>query len=221
MNGLKVFQVKVCLLRLEFFLVGSWFCFNSPCDWSRKLMPPFQPIRGNTETNWGLVARVFPRLRWFVFYHKFSLVPCDICVCFDWPLRLPILLFLVSNYKLTLGPAESELTLMLCNLLVQWLPSDKNVMVEVCPFSNLLLDSPKVLGGRLWWRLASSSQTCRLQEWEKCLHFGWIQHTGIKLPGKDEHTSGKWRGTPGFWFLSFFLFFFLQRSTFLNPHVIL
>ena len=67
MNGLKVFQVKVCLLRLEFFLVDSWFCFNFPCDWSRKLMPPFQPIRGNTETNWGLVARVFPRLRWFVF----------------------------------------------------------------------------------------------------------------------------------------------------------
>ena len=125
MNGLKVFQVKVCLLRLEFFPVDSWFCFNSPCDWSRKLMPPFQPIRGNTETNWGLVARVFPRLRWFVFYHEFLLVPCDIFVCFDWPLRLPILLFLVSNYKLTLGPAESELTLMLCNLLVQWLPSDK------------------------------------------------------------------------------------------------
>ena len=67
MNGLKVFQVKVCLLRLEFFPVDSWFCFNSPCDWSWKLMPPFQPIRGNTETNWGLVARVFPRLRWFVF----------------------------------------------------------------------------------------------------------------------------------------------------------
>ena len=88
-------------------------------------MPPFQPIRGNTETNWGLVARVFPRLRWFVFYHEFSLVPCDIFVCFDWPLRLPILWFLVSNYKLTLGPAGSELTLMLCNLLVQWLPSDK------------------------------------------------------------------------------------------------
>ena len=125
MNGLKVFQVKVCLLRLEFFPVDSWFCFNSPCDWSRKLMPPFQPIRGNTETNWGLVARVFPRLRWFVFYHEFLLVPCDIFVCFDWPLRLPILLFLVSNYKLTLGPAESELTLMLCNLLVQWLPSNK------------------------------------------------------------------------------------------------
>ena len=125
MNGLKVFQVKVCLLRLEFFQVDSWFCFNSPCDWSRKLMPPFQPIRGNTETNWGLVAHVFPRLRWFVFITSshwslvtFSFVLIGRCDYLSFG-------FLVSNYKLTLGPAESELTLMLCNLLVQCLPSDK------------------------------------------------------------------------------------------------
>ena len=108
-----------------FFLVDSWFYFNSPCDWSRKLMPPFQPIRGNTETNWGLVARVFPHLRWFVFITSshwslvtFSFVLIGRCDYLS-------LGFLVSNYKLTLGHAEKELTLMLCNLLVQWLPSDK------------------------------------------------------------------------------------------------
>ena len=108
-----------------FFPVKSWFCFTSPSDWSRKLMPAFQPIRGNTETNWILVARVFPRLRWFV-----SIMSCHwLLVTFSFVLigryDYESFWFLVSIYNLTLAPAESEPTLMLCNLLEQFLPSDK------------------------------------------------------------------------------------------------
>ena len=57
-----------------------------------------------------------------------------------------------------------------------------------------LLDSPQILGCRFWWRFASGAQTSRLQEREDCLHFGWVQHFGVKLPGKNEHSFGKWRG---------------------------
>ena len=88
-------------------------------------MPAFQPIRGNTETNWILVARVFPRLRWFV-----SIMSCHwLLVTFSFVLigryDYESFWFLVSIYNLTLAPAESEPTLMLCNLLEQSLPSDK------------------------------------------------------------------------------------------------
>ena len=53
--------------------------FISICDWSRKLVPLFQPIRCKTKTNHDysheLVARVFPRFSQFgCFYFKFSLV---------------------------------------------------------------------------------------------------------------------------------------------------
>ena len=52
--------------------------FISICDWSRKLVPLFQPIRCKTKTNHDysheLVARVFPRFSQFgCFYFKFSL----------------------------------------------------------------------------------------------------------------------------------------------------
>ena len=88
-------------------------------------MPPFQLIRGNTEINWSLVARVFPRLRWFV-----SIMSCHwLLVTFSFVLigrcDYESFGFLVSIYKLTLSPAESEPTLVLCNLLVQSLPGHK------------------------------------------------------------------------------------------------
>ena len=41
--------------------VSHWFCFILLSNWSRKLAPPYQPIRCKTKTNRGLVARVFPR----------------------------------------------------------------------------------------------------------------------------------------------------------------
>ena len=41
--------------------VLHWFCFILLSNWSRKLAPPYQPIRCKTKTNRGLVARVFPR----------------------------------------------------------------------------------------------------------------------------------------------------------------
>ena len=37
------------------------FRFTSLYDWSWKLVPLCQPIRGDTKTNHDLVARVFPR----------------------------------------------------------------------------------------------------------------------------------------------------------------
>ena len=53
--------------------------FISNCDWSRKLVPLFQPIGCKTKTNHDysheLVVRVFPRFSQFgCFYFKFSLV---------------------------------------------------------------------------------------------------------------------------------------------------
>ena len=38
----------------------QWFCFTSPCDWSRKLVTPSQPIKCKTKNNHDLVTRVFP-----------------------------------------------------------------------------------------------------------------------------------------------------------------
>ena len=51
-------------------LKAIWDClffhFTSSRDWSEKLLSPSQPIRCKTETNRGLVTRVFPRSRQFV-----------------------------------------------------------------------------------------------------------------------------------------------------------
>ena len=72
-----------------------WFYFTAFCDWFRKLVPPSQPIRCKTKTNRDLVTRVFPRLRQFTcIYFEFSLAPCDIYLCSDWPLWLLVLWFL-------------------------------------------------------------------------------------------------------------------------------
>ena len=66
----------------------DWFCFTTLCDWSRKLAPPSQPIRCKTKTNRDLVTHVFPRLRLPVTcaFFEFPLAPCDIYLCYDWPL---------------------------------------------------------------------------------------------------------------------------------------
>ena len=55
-----------------------WSCFNSLCDWCRKLAALCQPIRCKIDTNHNLVARVFPRFRQFSFYFEFSLAPKSI-----------------------------------------------------------------------------------------------------------------------------------------------
>ena len=65
----------------------EWLCFYfpSPCDWSKKLTLPSQPIRCKTKTNHDLVARVFPRFRHVAcFYFEFSLVNDDVDLCSDW-----------------------------------------------------------------------------------------------------------------------------------------
>ena len=50
------------------------FCFILLCDWSRKLVPLYQPIRCKINTNLDLVARVFPRFAWLArSYSEFSL----------------------------------------------------------------------------------------------------------------------------------------------------
>ena len=43
-------------------------CFTSLCDWPRKFAPFSQPIKFQTKSNRDLVARVFPRFRWFFFF---------------------------------------------------------------------------------------------------------------------------------------------------------
>ena len=48
------------------------FCFNSLCDWPRKLAPPARPIRSKTEINHDLVARLFPRFWQFVWLFRIS-----------------------------------------------------------------------------------------------------------------------------------------------------
>ena len=51
-----------------------WFCFTLLCDWSRKLVPLYQPIGCKKNTNLDLVARVFPRFAWLACsYSEFSL----------------------------------------------------------------------------------------------------------------------------------------------------
>jgi len=51
-----------------------WFCFTAFRDWlTKKVAPPFQPIRIETKSNLYLLALVFPRLHlvassftWFI-----------------------------------------------------------------------------------------------------------------------------------------------------------
>ena len=38
---------------------SAWFCFTSPCDWSRKLVTPSQPIRCKTKNNRDLAVCLF------------------------------------------------------------------------------------------------------------------------------------------------------------------
>ena len=73
-------------------------------DWSTKHGPLSQPIRCKIESKDDLVARVFPRLRWFAcFYFKFSLAPRNLLPSSDWPLWLLPFLFLRNNQKALLS----------------------------------------------------------------------------------------------------------------------
>lgn len=49
-------------------------CFTSPFDWSRKLVPPSQPIKCKSKTNPNFVTGVFPRIKQVA---EFSLVNDD------------------------------------------------------------------------------------------------------------------------------------------------
>ena len=46
-----------------------WSYFTSLYDWARKLAPSSHPIRYQTETNYDLVACVFPRFRQVVCFY--------------------------------------------------------------------------------------------------------------------------------------------------------
>ena len=83
------------LTYIEFFFsVESnpgyhWFRFTTLYDWSRKLAPPSRPIRCKTKSNLNLVTCVFARLRPSkCIYFEFSLAPCELYLCSDWPLLL-------------------------------------------------------------------------------------------------------------------------------------
>ena len=49
------------LARVESYVGFLWFCFNSLCDWSRKMRPSCQPMRSKQKSKRDLVFRVFPR----------------------------------------------------------------------------------------------------------------------------------------------------------------
>lgn len=51
-----------------------WVCFTSPFDWSRKLVPPSQPIKCKSKTNPNFATGVFPRIKQVA---EFSLVNDD------------------------------------------------------------------------------------------------------------------------------------------------
>ena len=55
------------------------------CDWSKKLMVYFQPIKKNLKTNHDLVIRVFPRLKQFAFF--FTLTS-------NWPMMMYALILI-------------------------------------------------------------------------------------------------------------------------------
>ena len=65
-------------MSVESYRRLRWSCFNSLCDWCRILAPLRQPIRCKIDTNYDLVARVFPHFRQFSFYFEFSLAPKSI-----------------------------------------------------------------------------------------------------------------------------------------------
>ena len=51
-----------------------WVCFTSSFDWSRKLVPPSQPIKCKSKTNPNFATGVFPRIKQVA---EFSLVNDD------------------------------------------------------------------------------------------------------------------------------------------------
>ena len=64
-KGTQIQMQRVSFYRVERNAILHWFCFNYPCDWSRELGPPSQPIRCKTKKN-DVVAHVF-RSCWLVF----------------------------------------------------------------------------------------------------------------------------------------------------------
>ena len=75
-----------------------WFCSSLLCGWSRKLTPPFRPIRNRTETNRDLVTCVFPAFNKFsCFYSEFSMAPFDIL--YRSALRLAAVITLVLGLR--------------------------------------------------------------------------------------------------------------------------
>lgn len=78
-------------------------CIGLLCDWFRKLVSLFQPIRYKTKNPHHLVAHVLLRFRQFGwFYLGFSLAHKGILFSFDWRLWLHILhwlWFLTFNRK--------------------------------------------------------------------------------------------------------------------------
>ena len=87
-------------MSVESNLGLHWLCFTTLCDWSGKPAPLSQPIRCKAKTNRELVTRIFPRLKTFTcIYCEFSLAPCEIFLCSDWPLWLPWFWFYDTQSK--------------------------------------------------------------------------------------------------------------------------
>ena len=77
-----------------------WFYFSSLHDWSRKLVPLFQPIRFKTKPNCVLVNSVFPRFRQLTcIYFEFSLAPYGISLDSDWDTHSNLALFSLFGVK--------------------------------------------------------------------------------------------------------------------------
>ena len=66
-----------------------WFYFTALYDWSRKLTPPSQQIRGKTKTNRDLVTQVLSLLRSLPVFTVRSHWPLVIFSLFnsEWPIK--------------------------------------------------------------------------------------------------------------------------------------
>ena len=77
-----------------------WFCFNTLCNWFKKLAPPTQPIRYKTKANRDLITRVFPRLLGAGYVYLLRVLIGSLCCSRLLWLSIVIALVLVSRHSI-------------------------------------------------------------------------------------------------------------------------
>ena len=86
-SGFFLFESKLGSLRESH---SGLHCFWSRrCDWTRKLVPPSQPIRYQTKPSAACAPSFFPALQAVCLFHnEFSLDPCELFLRSYWLLWL-------------------------------------------------------------------------------------------------------------------------------------